>query len=147
MLLPLRPAPARPGAEAAGAGALERARRVLVVDDNRDSADTMVHVLGLLGHEARAAYGAAQAAEVASSFAPQVVLLDLNMPDGDGFAVMRQLRAQSAQPLYIAAMTGYGQKEDRASTLEAGFQAHLTKPIGAEQLRQTLRDAATFGAR
>ena len=60
---------------------------------------------------------------------------------------MRQLRAQSAQPLYVAAMTGYGQKQDRASTLEAGFQAHLTKPIGAEQLRQTLRDAATFGAR
>lgn len=112
--------------------------RVLVVDDSADSADTMVALLGLLGHEARSAYGAEQAVAVAQEFMPDIALLDLNMPDGDGFSVMKRLQAQSLQPIYIAAMTGYGQKRDRDDTLAAGFQAHLTKPVSLEQLQRTL---------
>ncbi len=116
--------------------------RVLVIDDNRDSTDTMVYVLQLLGHDARGAYGAEHAVRVAESFRPGIVLLDLNMPDGDGFSVMQRLRAQSSEPLYVAAMTGYGQASDRQRTLEAGFQAHLTKPVAADRLREILRAAA-----
>ncbi len=75
--------------------------RVLVVDDNRDSADTMVHVLQLLGHEARAAYGARQALADVAAFRPRLVLLDLNMPDGNGFAVIAQLReARIRRPMW-----------------------------------------------
>ena len=100
-----------------------------MVDDNRDSADTMVHVLQLLGHEARAAYGARQALADVAAFRPRLVLLDLNMPDGNGFAVIAQLR-EADPPPYVAAMTGYCQRSDRQTTLDAGFHAHLTTPVG-----------------
>jgi len=115
--------------------------RVLVIDDNRDSADTMVQVLRLLGHDARGAYGAEHGLRTAESFRPRVVLLDLNMPDGDGFTVLRRLREQSTTPLYVAAMTGYGQASDRRRTFEAGFQAHLTKPVNVERLQELLLHA------
>jgi len=125
---------------AAGAG------RVLVIDDNRDSTDTMVQVLQLLGQDARGAYGADDGVRVAASFRPQIVLLDLNMPDGDGFSVMRRLRQQSTEPMYVAAMTGYGQASVRRRTLEAGFQAHLTKPVDVERLRKVLESATAANA-
>ena len=117
------------------------ALRVLVVDDNVDSADTMVVLLEMLGHQARAAYGARQAETAAREFAPEVVLLDLNMPDGDGFSAMKQLRAQSARPLFIGAMTGYGQRDDIEMTRSAGFQAHLVKPLVTEQVLELLSEA------
>ena len=119
-----------------------RPLRVLVIDDNTDSADTMVDLLMLLGHQARSVYGAKQAIEASDAFKPQLVLLDLHMPDGDGFSVLRGLRERMPGPLYVAAMTGYGQKEDRDQTMAAGFQAHLTKPVGPEMLQRTLDDAA-----
>jgi PAS domain S-box-containing protein len=141
VVLPLRD---RPVAAAATpqprAGA--RPLRVLVVDDNADSADTMVDLLTLLGHQARSAYGAQPAIAATEEFHPNLVLLDLNMPDGDGFSVMRRLRARAGGPLYVAAMTGYGQKEDRDQTMAAGFQAHLTKPVGTELLQRTLDEAS-----
>lgn len=121
-------------------------QRVLVVDDNRDSADTMVCVLTLLGHEARGAYGAQQAVGLAETFRPHVVLLDLNMPEGDGFSALTRLRELSTEPVYVAAMTGYGRASDRRRTLEAGFQAHLTKPVNAEELQRVLREAAATSA-
>jgi PAS domain S-box-containing protein len=128
------------GAASVSAG---RVYRVLVVDDNRDSADTMVNVLELLGCEARAAYGGEQALRVADQFHPQVVLLDLNMPDADGYSVMQRLRERPGLgPMVVAAMTGYGQKTDRENTLAAGFQAHLTKPVDVEQLRRLMNSAA-----
>jgi len=154
MRLPLRYrsanslAPAAPVHEAGEVGeAAARSRRVLVVDDDRDTTDSMVYMLELLGHEAHGAYSAEQAVRAMSRIQPQLVMLDLNMPDGDGFSVIERLRAHSREPLYVVAMTGYGQKEDRRRTLEAGFQAHLTKPVGAEQLRQTLREVGTGIAR
>jgi PAS domain S-box-containing protein len=117
------------------------ATRVLVIDDNRDSADTMVQMLQLLGQEARGAYGAEHGVGLARSFRPRIVLLDLNMPDGDGFSVMRRLREQSGESIFVAAMTGYGQARDRQRTFEAGFQAHLTKPVSVERLREVLAKA------
>jgi PAS domain S-box-containing protein len=118
-----------------------RPLRVLVIDDNRDSADTMVYVLQLLGHGARAAYGARQGLDAALEVSPQFVLLDLNMPDGNGFEVMKQLRDAVPHPVFIAAMTGYGQNTDRQSTLAAGFDVHLTKPVGPQELQAALAEA------
>ena len=118
-------------------------RRVLVVDDNADSADTMVAVLKTLEQDARAAYGMREAIEVAREFDPQVALVDLNLPDGDGFSLAKRLQTQSRQRgLYIAAMTGYGQDADRRKTSEAGFDAHLTKPVGVKELQDVLRQAS-----
>ena len=145
--LPLREASASAGVGEPASQAAPVGRRVLVIDDNRDSTDTMVQVLQLLGHEACGAYGAEDGVRAAESFRPGVVLLDLNMPDGDGFTVLRRLREQSAEPLYVAAMTGYGQASDRRRTLEAGFQAHLIKPVSAERLQEVLVRADPAGSR
>jgi CheY-like chemotaxis protein len=117
----------------------EQRRRVLVVDDNRDSADTMTSLLQVMGHEALAVYSGAEAVPAAERFAPDMVLLDLNMPGTGGFEVLQQLRALPAgRPVHVAAMTGYGQEGDRQRTLEAGFDAHLTKPVSMEQLRRVM---------
>jgi PAS domain S-box-containing protein len=131
-----------PGAEGDSDVRIE-SRRVLVVDDNADSADTMVAVLKTLDQDARAAYGVREAIEVAREFDPQVALVDLNLPDGDGFSLATRLRTQSRHRcLYIAAMTGYGQDADRRKTSEAGFDAHLTKPVGVKELQDVLRQAS-----
>ena len=127
-----------------GAAAVEAAAscyRVLVVDDNQDSADSMAAVLQLLGHEAQVAYSGAQALEAARAWHPHAVLLDLTMPDASGFDVLRELRAQAAgRPLYVAAMTGYAQSDDRLRTLQAGFDEHVAKPVDVERLQQVLQD-------
>ncbi|NRF68218.1 PAS domain S-box protein [Aquincola sp. S2] len=143
MLLPLRGNDGTADAELAATPLpVASARRVLVVDDNRDATDTMLRFLQLLGHPARGAYDGDEALAIAEQFKPELVLLDLNMPGGDGFSVLRRLRTLDGAPAFIAAMTGYGQPSDRRTTHEAGFQAHLTKPVGAEQLLEVLRNAA-----
>ncbi|WP_395689240.1 PAS domain S-box protein [Caenimonas koreensis] len=122
-------APAPPEEEAAAP------LRVLVVDDNRDGADSTTDMLRLLGHEAQCAYGGAHAIGMAAHFAPDVVLLDLSMPGIDGFETLRQLRElPGAQGAFIVAMTGYGAQQDTRRTSEAGFDAHLTKPAPLEAL-------------
>jgi PAS domain S-box-containing protein len=143
MTLPMQPVDAaEPGRGDAGGAARDAlAMRVLVVDDNRDSADSMAALVELMGHTVRVAYGAEDAVRTAADFRPQTVLLDLNMPDGDGFSVMKRLRAQATEPVYIAAMTGYGQQRDRDATLASGFQSHLTKPVQPEHLEQAMGEA------
>ncbi len=114
-------------------------RRVLVVDDNRDSADTMAGLLNMLGHDAEPAYNGDMAVASMRRFRPHLVLLDLNMPDESGFEVMQRIRAlPGAGRVPVAAMTGYGQNADRQRTLQAGFDHHLTKPVGVEQLQAVL---------
>ena len=140
--------PAAAGEEA-GVAAIPRIEgvRTLVVDDNRDSAETMAAVLRLLGSDARAVYDGEQALDWAQRFHPDVVLLDLNMPEVNGYAVLRRLRELPMQRRpYVAAMTGYGHVGDRARTLAAGFDAHLIKPVDVEQLREMLAHAARGGA-
>ena len=138
MTLPLMQAPADSASAGPGSGSDSQVLRVLVVDDNRDSADTMARLLELLGHSTQTAYGAVEAAELAPRFDPDVVFLDLNLPDGSGYDVLRQLREQlPRQPLY-AAMTGYGQDNDRANTQRAGFEIHLVKPLSFDQVRDAL---------
>jgi PAS domain S-box-containing protein len=115
--------------------------RVLVVDDNRDSADTMAGLLQALGHDGLAVYDGSAALEAVREFEPRIILLDLNMPGLDGYAVAQQLRRSGSTRLFIGAMTGYGQEADRQRTLEAGFDAHLTKPVGVEQLLELIEKA------
>jgi PAS domain S-box-containing protein len=116
--------------------------RILVIDDNRDAADMLTSLLAALGHESRSAYGARDALDTVQSFGPEVVFLDLNMPDGDGISLLPQLRAIFGDSVYVAALTGYGQQHDRDMTRAAGFQVHLTKPVDIELLEATLKTAA-----
>lgn len=129
---------------AAGPATQASRLRALVVDDNRDSADSMVMLLGQLGHEAHAAYAAEPALRSATATDPTLVLLDLNMPQQDGFEVIRRLRSTIHHPLYVAAMTGYGQRSDRERTRGAGFDEHLTKPVSLDQLLKVIERASAL---
>jgi CheY-like chemotaxis protein len=105
------------------------------VDDNRDSADTTTAILRLLGNEVESAYSGSAAIEAAKHFRPNVVLLDIAMPDMDGFETLRRMRAAPVTAkIFAIAMTGYGTQEDKRRTLEAGFDAHLTKPVELDTL-------------
>ncbi len=143
LCVPRGPAPGGLPAQAPPAAiAAAPVRRALVIDDNRDSADTMAALLVLLGHEARAAYAAEEALQLAQAFTPDVVFLDLNMPEVDGFEVLRRLRQLPATTgVFVAATTGYGQQGDRDRTREAGFDAHLTKPVDMDHLLGVLQQA------
>jgi DNA-binding response OmpR family regulator len=116
--------------------------RVLAIDDNRDSADSLAMLIGMKGHEARAAYDGASGLVVAREFVPDLVLVDLAMPDMDGFAVLRALRANATLGRTVtAAMTGFGQNQDRERSIDEGFDAHLVKPVDMALLDALLADA------
>jgi signal transduction histidine kinase len=110
-------------------------RRILVVDDNADVAETTTLLLTLSGHQVRAAKDGPQALLAAAEFAPEVVLLDIGLPQMDGYEVARRLRAmpQTRKSLLIA-LTGYGQQGDRARGQAAGFDGHLLKPVDPHAL-------------
>ncbi|MNK84396.1 Aerobic respiration control sensor protein ArcB [compost metagenome] len=122
--------------------------RILIVDDSADSADSMAELLTVLGHEARPAYSGTQALELVRGFAPDVVLLDLEMPDMNGFEVLAVLRPDPANTARvdgtdgtgtrIFALTGHGTSDDRKRTLAAGFDAHLVKPLSIDALCRAL---------
>jgi PAS domain S-box-containing protein len=117
-------------------------RRVLIVDDNRDSADTATAILRLLGNEVECAYSGSGAVELAGHFHPNVVVLDIAMPDMDGFETLKRVRAiPGLQKVFAVAMTGYGTQQDKERTLQAGFDAHLTKPVELDALVQLLGEA------
>jgi len=117
----------------AACGALA-GHRILVVDDNADAADTLALLLESHGARARAVYGGPAALASLPVFAPDVVLLDLGMPDMDGFDVARAMRAAVGARMRIVALTGWGQQADRARTRAAGFDHHLTKPVDLQAL-------------
>ncbi len=135
---PARPEPPpgdHPAAHAGPRGAL----RVLVVDDNRDSAETMTILLRLWGHEVESAATGPAALAIAQGFLPNAVLLDIGLPGIDGYEVARRLRAlPGLGGALLLAMTGYGQEHDRRRSREAGFDHHLVKPLEPEYLRQLL---------
>jgi CheY-like chemotaxis protein len=111
----------------------------LVVDDNRDAADSLAQVLQYLGHEARTAYDGPEAVQAATAFRPEVVLLDIGLPKMNGYEVARHIRQQSwGEGMALIALTGWGQDEDKRRALEAGFDHHLTKPVGVEVLQKVL---------
>jgi PAS domain S-box-containing protein len=140
-------------------------RRVLVVEDNPDAAETLADLLDLWGHEVRMARDGLQAIEIAAGYYPEVVLLDIGLPGIDGYEVARRLREIPQTPLtpprsknggkagpgtadegpgtadrrpLLIALTGYGQEEDRRLSREAGFDVHLTKPVDPEYLRRLI---------
>jgi signal transduction histidine kinase/CheY-like chemotaxis protein len=122
--------------------------KILVVDDNTDSALSMAMLLRMYGHEVEVAHDGPTAIETASSLRSDVVLLDLGLPRLDGYQVCQRLRQHGFDRMRIVAMTGYGSQEDRRRTREAQFDAHLVKPVGFEELQQLLAEygAARFGA-
>ncbi|WP_029045295.1 ATP-binding protein [Cupriavidus sp. amp6] len=138
VILPRAGAPRREAA--APASGTPPRRRVLVVDDNADSADSMAELLNMLGHDARAAYGGHQALALAGSFRPDCVLLDLEMPDMSGYEVLQALRQTCAAEVRFLALTGRGTPEDHRRSEMAGFHGHLTKPLAIDALLRALAD-------
>jgi CheY-like chemotaxis protein len=123
------------------------ARRVLVVDDLRDSADSLSVLLQTLGHDVRTVYGGEAAVQMAESFRPEAIFLDLGMPVVDGFEVCRRVRQQSwGQRVVIVAVSGWGQAEDRRRTAEAGFDHHLIKPADTATVVMLLTSLPTVAA-
>ena len=113
--------------------------RVLAVDDNVDSADTIALWLRLSGHEARVAYSSQAALETAVEYQPHIVLLDIGLPGMDGYEVARRLRKHpQLKEVKLIAVTGYGQDADRLQSQEAGFDYHLVKPVDAQKLQDLL---------
>jgi signal transduction histidine kinase/ActR/RegA family two-component response regulator len=118
------------------------ARRVLVVDDNEDSAETMALLLQSLGAEVRTANDGLTALEALRQHAPSVVILDIGMPRMDGYEVARRARqTPEGRAAMLIALTGWGQEEDRRRTQEAGFDHHLVKPVDLAALRALLADS------
>jgi PAS domain S-box-containing protein len=114
--------------------------RLLVVDDNVDSGEVLSDLLQVLGYEVRLAHDAATALASAREFAPHAMILDIGMPNVDGYALARMLRADSAlSRIRLIAHTGFGSAEDREKTAAAGFDFHLVKPAALDELQQTLR--------
>jgi len=134
---------AAPARAADGAGASVAGRRILVVDDNRDAAESLGLLLETMGHEVRVAHAGGEGLLAVQAFAPAVVLLDIGMPDMDGYEVARRIRDEegSARAVLVA-ITGWGQDEDRQRAREAGFDHHLTKPVDPAELQRLLTAGA-----
>lgn len=114
--------------------------RILVVDDNRDAADTCATLLQVCGHDVRTAYTGRRALEVGDAFHPDALLLDIGLPDLDGYELAQRVRAAPwGRGAALIAVTGWGQEEDRRRAFEAGFDHHLTKPIATEAMESLLR--------
>jgi signal transduction histidine kinase/ActR/RegA family two-component response regulator len=135
--LPLvaEPAAAEPVASSPHKPEAGRSLRILVVDDNRDAAESLALLLKLRGHVTQLAFDGEQAVEQANAGNPHAILLDIGLPRLNGYDACRAIREQSrAQRPMIVALTGWGQDEDRRRTAEAGFDEHLVKPIGYDDL-------------
>jgi CheY-like chemotaxis protein len=125
--------------DAVGAVRPAAGRRILVVDDNADAATSLSQLLELDGHESQAVYGAVEALERVPEFRPDIVLLDIGLPQMSGYEVARRLRQlEGFSRLTLVALTGYGQREDRERALAAGFDAHLAKPVDLTLLERIL---------
>ena len=131
-----------PGRQATRAAGMAH-KRVLVVDDNRDAADSLGLLLQALGAEVRVVHDGAQALAAVAEFEPALVLLDIGMPRMDGYEVARRIRSGHSRPPVLVALTGWGQEEDRRRARAAGFDHHLTKPADLDALRQVLDPVRT----
>lgn len=120
-------------------GRPEARRRILVVDDSRDSASSLARVLELMGNDVRTAHDGREGIDVASEFIPEVVLMDVGMPRMGGLEATRQIRAQEwGRDMLIIALTGWGQEQDRERSRDAGCDAHLVKPVDLDALEKLL---------
>lgn len=119
--------------------AATKEKRVLIVDDNEDAANSLAMILSLDGHEVQSAYSGPQALEQVDSFDPDVVLLDIGLPVMDGYEVARRIRERpNAGAIRLIALTGYSRESDKARAREAGFDDHVVKPVEIARLRSVL---------
>jgi PAS domain S-box-containing protein len=150
VVVPPSPSPDHPGAGAGTAGARVR-RRILVADDNRDSAEMLATSLEVLGHEVAMAHDGEQAVSLVETFHPDVAFLDLGMPKLDGYSAARRIREEPwGRHVLLVAVTGWGQDDDKRRSRQAGFDAHLVKPVDLaeiESLLKGLSDGFTLDAR
>jgi CheY-like chemotaxis protein len=117
--------------------------RILVVDDNEDSAESMAMFLSMNGHEVRTAHDGLTAVAEEESFHPAAVLLDIGLPGLNGYEAAQRIRAKRGDRVVLVAVTGWGQEEDRRRSRQAGFDHHLTKPVELDGLRRVLSAART----
>ncbi len=114
-------------------------RRILIVDDNRDAAETLGELLRALGATVSVAHSGSDALEKLRSFGPDSVLLDIGMPDMDGYEVARRIRATAEYGrILLIALTGWGQEHDQRRSRAAGFDQHVVKPPDIDRLRELL---------
>ena len=122
-------------------GDVKTALRILIVDDNRDGADSLAMMLKIMGNDTRTAYDGEEAVAAAAEFQPDVILLDIGLPKLNGYEACRRIREQAGgKELVIIAQTGWGQEEDRQRTHEAGFDHHLVKPVDPTALMKLLAE-------
>jgi CheY-like chemotaxis protein len=137
-----RQTPGQPG-EAVDNHCPSAARRILVVDDNRDGAASLALLLKIYGHEARTAHDGLEAVTAADDFRPEVVLMDLGLPKLDGFEAARRIRERTwSEGIVLIALTGRDEEEDRRRSLAAGFDHHLVKPVDVAALTKLLAASA-----
>jgi len=133
---------AEPAAQCSGQSG-SNACRILVVDDNKDNANSLAKLLRLSGHEVHVSYDGLQGLEMARSHLPQAILLDIGLPGMSGYEIAGHIRATSGlEKTLLIAMTGYAQEEDKARSLRAGFDRHLCKPVAWKDLEDMLRFSA-----
>jgi CheY-like chemotaxis protein len=114
-------------------------RRILIVDDNKDSADSLAMLLEITGNRTFLAHDGNEAIEAVEKYRPEVILLDIGLPKMSGHEVCRRVRQQPwGKDIVVVALTGWGQEEDRRKTKEAGFDGHLVKPVNYEELLELL---------
>jgi CheY-like chemotaxis protein len=109
--------------------------RILVVEDNEDARELMRALIEKMGHAVETANDGAAAIEAARALRPQLVLLDIGLPQMDGYSVARKLREEHGSAIVLAALTGYGQDRDRRQSEEAGINHHLVKPVSLDAVR------------
>jgi CheY-like chemotaxis protein len=131
-----------PAAPAAAEPAAPRPCRVLVIEDNADAREAVQILLEIWGHEVRSAADGHGGLAIAQAWSPRVALVDIGLPGLDGYALAGRLRALPVgRQLFLVALTGYGQPADRQRALAAGFDAHLVKPVDADELAAVLARA------
>jgi len=124
-----------------GEAATAIGRRILVVDDNRDSASSLATLLAMTGHETHTAHDGLEAVDAAATFRPDVVLLDIGLPKLNGYDTARRIRQEPwGKDMMLVALTGWGQEEDRRKSKDAGFDHHLVKPVDYAVLTKLLSD-------
>jgi len=118
--------------------------RILIVDDDRDSAENLAALLTATGHDVRIEVGARAGSEVVASWRPDVALLDIGLPHGGAYLVARRVRAEpGTRATRLVALTEWGQQQDRRCSAEAGFAHHLVKPVDPLHLRVLLNSVAS----